>query len=45
MRRKLTGDRPSDAYFKGVGELADKIIAGGYEEIAGVPVQEIMMQY
>jgi hypothetical protein len=45
MRRKLTGERPSDSYFKAVGELADKIIAGGFEDLAGVPRQEIMMRY
>src|SRR5262249_8916641 len=43
LRRKLTGERPADAYFKQVAELADKILAGGYEELAGVPRGEIMM--
>ncbi len=45
LRRKLTGERPSDQYFRTVGELADKIIAGGFEDLAGVPRQEIMMKY
>ncbi len=45
LRRKLTGERPSDKYFRAVGELADKIIAGGFEDLAGVPRQEIMMKY
>ncbi|MBI1831649.1 MAG: acyl-CoA/acyl-ACP dehydrogenase [Planctomycetes bacterium] len=45
LRRKLTGERPSDAYFRAVGELADKIIAGGYEDLAGVRREEIMMKY
>ncbi len=45
LRRKLTGARPSDAYFKAVGALADKIIAGGFEDLAGVPREEIMMRY
>jgi alkylation response protein AidB-like acyl-CoA dehydrogenase len=45
MRRKLTGERPSDRYFRDVGELADMIIAGGWEELAGVPAEEIMMRY
>lgn len=45
MRRKLTGERPSDSYFKAVNELADKIIAGGFEELAEIPRQEIMMKY
>jgi alkylation response protein AidB-like acyl-CoA dehydrogenase len=45
LRRKLTGERPSDRYFRAVGELADKVIAGGFEELAGVPREEIMMKY
>jgi alkylation response protein AidB-like acyl-CoA dehydrogenase len=45
MQRKLTGKRPSDAYFKAVGQLADLIIGGGYEAIAGVKTDEIMMRY
>src|SRR4051794_1112281 len=45
MRRKLTGERPSDRYFRDVGELADKIIAGGWEELSGISAQDIMMKY
>ena len=45
LRRKLTGERAGDAYFRAVGELADKIIAGGFEDLAGVPREEIMMKY
>src|SRR5439155_19532199 len=37
LRRKLTGARPTDKYFRDVGELADKIISGGVEDLAGVP--------
>ncbi|HZN33837.1 MAG TPA: acyl-CoA dehydrogenase family protein, partial [Pirellulaceae bacterium] len=33
MTRKLTGARPSDAYFKQVSELADAVQKGGFEEI------------
>ena len=39
LRRKLTGERPSDRYFRDVGQLADLILAGGFEELAGVPGQ------
>lgn len=45
LRRKLTGERPSDSYFRAVSDLADKIIAGGYEDLAGVRREEIMMKY
>src|SRR5262249_26195446 len=45
LRRKLTGDRPSDRYFRDVGKLADLILSGGFEPIAGVPQAEIMRKY
>ncbi len=45
LRRKLTGERPSDRYFRDVGKLADVILSGGFEAIAGVPRQEILMKY
>jgi alkylation response protein AidB-like acyl-CoA dehydrogenase len=45
IRRKLTGERPSDAYFKQASQLAEEVLAGGFEQIAGVPRQEILMKY
>ncbi|MBI3410241.1 MAG: acyl-CoA dehydrogenase family protein [Planctomycetes bacterium] len=45
LRRKLTGERPSDKYFREVAELADLIIAGGFEDLAGIPVEDILMGY
>jgi alkylation response protein AidB-like acyl-CoA dehydrogenase len=45
LRRKLTGARPSDSYFRGVSQLADVVESGGFEELAGVPHQEILMKY
>jgi hypothetical protein len=45
LRRKLTGERPSDRYFKDVSLLADRIIGGGFEALAGVPQGEILMKY
>jgi alkylation response protein AidB-like acyl-CoA dehydrogenase len=45
LRRKLTGARPSDRYFRDVAALADQIIGGGFEDLAGVPEQEILMAY
>jgi hypothetical protein len=45
LRRKLTGERPSDRYFRDVVQLADQVIEGGFEAIAGLPRQEIMMKY
>jgi alkylation response protein AidB-like acyl-CoA dehydrogenase len=45
LRRKLTGERASDRYFKDAGKLAEVIIGGGFEALAGVPRAEIMMKY
>ncbi|HLW68649.1 MAG TPA: acyl-CoA dehydrogenase family protein [Gemmataceae bacterium] len=45
LQRKLTGQRPSDRYFREANKLADMVIAGGFEEIAGVERGEIMMRY
>jgi alkylation response protein AidB-like acyl-CoA dehydrogenase len=45
LRRKLTGKRPSGRYYKDANALADLILSGGYEALAGVPQAEIMMKY
>jgi alkylation response protein AidB-like acyl-CoA dehydrogenase len=45
LRQKLTGERPGDGYFRDVGRLADIILAGGFEALAGVPRQELLMPY
>lgn len=45
LRRKLTGERPSDAYFRDVSRLADKVIGGGFEALTGSPIAEILMRY
>jgi alkylation response protein AidB-like acyl-CoA dehydrogenase len=45
LRRKLTGQRPSDAYLRDTARLADTIIGGGFEAVAGVPREEILMRY
>jgi alkylation response protein AidB-like acyl-CoA dehydrogenase len=45
LRRKLTGERPSDRYFRDVTKLADVVLAGGFEAIAGLPRGEILMKY
>jgi hypothetical protein len=45
LRRKLTGERPSDQYFRDCGKLAQTIINGGFEALAGAPVADILMPY
>ncbi|MGO9463022.1 MAG: acyl-CoA dehydrogenase family protein [Isosphaeraceae bacterium] len=45
LSRRLTGRRPSDAYFRAVSKLGETIAAGGFEAIAGVAKGEILMPY
>jgi alkylation response protein AidB-like acyl-CoA dehydrogenase len=45
LRRKLTGKRPSDRYFRDASRLADVIIGGGFAALTGVPRAEILMRY
>lgn len=45
LQRKLLGKRPSDRFYRESSKLADLIIDGGFEEIAGVHREEIMMKY
>lgn len=45
LRLKLTGERPSDGYFRDVGKLADTIVSGGFDDLASIPRQEILMRY
>jgi alkylation response protein AidB-like acyl-CoA dehydrogenase len=45
MRRKLTGTRAQDSYFKLVARLGEAIEGGGFEELVGVPQGEILQKY
>ncbi len=45
LRRKLTGERPTDRYFRDASKLADLIINGGFSALAGAPLAEILMKY
>jgi acyl-CoA dehydrogenase len=45
LRRKLTGKRPTDAYFRAVTRLGEAIAEGGFEAIAGIEAEEILMPY
>src|SRR5581483_6381600 len=45
LRRKLTGERPSDRYFRDVAKLADLILSGGLEATRDVPRAEILRRY
>ena len=39
LRRKLTGKRPTDAYYRAVTKLGEKIAEGGFEAIAGIEAE------
>ncbi len=45
LRRKLSGRRPTDAYFRAVTRLGEAVAEGGFEAIAGVDPGEILMPY
>ena len=45
LTRKITGKRPSDAYFRAVTKLGEKVAEGGFEAIAGIEAAEILMPY
>ncbi len=45
LRRKLTGERPSDGYFRDCARLADRIISGEWEDLKNVPRADILMPY
>jgi hypothetical protein len=45
LRRKLTGERPSDKYFRQVSKLADLIIEQGYPHMADFPKADILFPY
>ncbi|MBX7165401.1 MAG: acyl-CoA dehydrogenase family protein [Pirellulales bacterium] len=45
LTRRLTGERPSDQYFRAVTKLGEKIVDGGFKSIAGVQTDEILMAY
>ncbi|MEQ8787742.1 MAG: acyl-CoA dehydrogenase family protein [Pirellulaceae bacterium] len=45
LQRELTGERPSDKYFRSVTSLGESIVEGGFQSIAGLQPDEIMMPY
>jgi hypothetical protein len=45
LTRKITGKRATDAYFRAVTKLGEKVAEGGFEAIAGIEAVEILMPY
>ena len=45
LTRELTGARPTDRYFRFITSLGATIAEGGFQSIAGLSPDEIMMPY
>lgn len=45
LRRELTGQRPTDGYFRAATRLGETIVDGGFRALAGVEPGEILMRY
>jgi hypothetical protein len=45
MIRKQTGKQPTDRYYRTVTQLGEAIAAGGFEAIAGIEPEAILMPY
>ena len=45
LRRGLTGEQPSDKYFRACSKPADMIIAGGYKDLETIYKADIMFSY
>jgi galactitol-specific phosphotransferase system IIB component len=45
LTRELVGKRPSDSYFRASSELGQAIADGGFQNIAGLTADEILMPY
>jgi alkylation response protein AidB-like acyl-CoA dehydrogenase len=45
LRRRLTGERPTNQYFRTVTKLGETIASMGFQSLAGPKVSEILMPY
>ena len=45
LTRRITGQRPTDAYFRAATKLGETVASGGFEAIAGIEAGEILMPY
>jgi alkylation response protein AidB-like acyl-CoA dehydrogenase len=45
LKQKLLGRRPTDSYYRDASQLADKVIAGGFDQLTEVPRADILMKY
>jgi hypothetical protein len=45
MIQKLNGKRPSDRYYRAVTQLGETIAGGGFDAIAGIEAEAVLMPY
>jgi len=45
LTRELTGKRPSDRYYRTVTQLGEAIAEGGFNSLASITPDEILMSY
>lgn len=45
LRRKLTGEQPSDKYFHECSKLADMVVEGKFKQLDGVEKTPVLRQY
>ena len=45
LTRELTGERPTDRYYREVTKLGETIVDGGFKSITGIDEIEILMPY
>lgn len=45
LTMKLTGSRPTDAYFRAANQLGEQIAGGGFTSLSGIDAGEILMPY
>ena len=45
LRRRVTGGRPSNSYFRTATKLGEAIAGGGFSSLAGIDAADILMRY
>jgi hypothetical protein len=45
LAQELTGERPTDRYYRSITELGTRVADGGFASIAGLQPDEILMPY
>ena len=45
LKRKLTGERPTDSYFRAIAKLGEQIASGGYKDLCGIEAEAVLMPY